>query len=95
VNMVFTQLWPYLSAYFTAQAHPQLDPLLDQNKPAWMDDIKLVKCAHFACRLDCMLDAHVGGHGHGMHIESRAEHRRTSPTAFRSACCSGGWAAKP
>lgn len=43
VNMVFTQLWPYLSAYISAQAHPQLDPLLQQNKPAWMDDIKLVR----------------------------------------------------
>jgi Ca2+-dependent lipid-binding protein len=46
VNMVFTQLWPYLSAYISAQAHPQLDPLLDQNKPGWMDSIKLIRCAH-------------------------------------------------
>ena len=28
-----------------AQAHPQLDPLLEQNRPSWMEDIKLTKCA--------------------------------------------------
>ncbi|BDA48413.1 Synaptotagmin-2 [Coccomyxa sp. Obi] len=43
VNMVFTQLWPNLGAYFTKQAHPQLDPLLTQNKPSWIKDIKLIK----------------------------------------------------
>ncbi|EIE27751.1 hypothetical protein COCSUDRAFT_45975 [Coccomyxa subellipsoidea C-169] len=43
VNMVFSQLWPNLSAYFTKQAHPQLDPLLKQSKPAWIESIKLIK----------------------------------------------------
>ncbi|KAK9917790.1 hypothetical protein WJX75_008296 [Coccomyxa subellipsoidea] len=43
VNMVFSQLWPNLSAYFTKQAHPQLDPLLKGSKPAWIESIKLIK----------------------------------------------------
>ena len=42
---VVGQLWPYMSAYITAQAHPQLDPLLAQNKPSWMEDIKLTRYA--------------------------------------------------
>ncbi|CAL5224210.1 g6855 [Coccomyxa viridis] len=42
-NLVIGQMWPSLSAYLQSQAHPQLDPLLAQNKPAWMDDIKLVR----------------------------------------------------
>ena len=40
-----------MSAYLASQAHPQLDPLLAQNKPQWMDDIKLTKCAAVACLL--------------------------------------------
>ena len=46
VHAVIGQMWPSLSAYLQSQAHPQLDPLLAQNKPAWMDDIKLVRCPH-------------------------------------------------
>ena len=40
---VMTQLWPYLAAYITKQAAPQVDPLLATNKPAWMESIKLIK----------------------------------------------------
>ena len=42
---VCAQLWPYLAAYITAQAAPQVDPMLEANRPAWMESIKLVKCA--------------------------------------------------
>ena len=42
---VVGQMWPYMAAYIAAQAHPQLDPLLEQNKPSWMDDIKLTRYA--------------------------------------------------
>ena len=42
---VLGQMWPHVSSYIVAQAHPQLDPLLEQNRPSWMEDIKLTKCA--------------------------------------------------
>ncbi len=41
---VFAQMWPKFAAYMTKQAHPQLDPLLKQSKPAWIKDVKLTKC---------------------------------------------------
>lgn len=40
---VFAQMWPKFAAYMTKQAHPQLDPLLKQSKPAWIKDVKLTK----------------------------------------------------
>ena len=49
---VLNQMWPHVSSYIVAQAHPQLDPLLEQNRPSWMEDIKLTKCAisiHLTC----------------------------------------------
>ncbi|CAK0785413.1 hypothetical protein CVIRNUC_008622 [Coccomyxa viridis] len=42
-NLVLNQMWPHVSSYIVAQAHPQLDPLLEQNRPSWMEDIKLTK----------------------------------------------------
>lgn len=45
LGAVCAQLWPYLAAYITAQAAPQVDPMLEANRPAWMESIKLVKCA--------------------------------------------------
>ena len=47
---VFTQLWPYLAEYVTAEVHPRLDPLFAKHKPKWIRNIRLTRQVYMPSR---------------------------------------------
>ena len=43
VNDVFEQLWPYINDATCTMMRERLDPMLAENKPAWISSIKLFR----------------------------------------------------
>ena len=42
-NDIIAQLWPYVNQAVSAMAREQLDPMLSESKPGWIQSIKLYR----------------------------------------------------